>query len=231
MESDYQQWNYYQWTLYKIMCYTVMGSKNSQVMVGAGYTAGNDSSAVTGSTDKVGFMGIAEETQSANGASSSEEGRTAAKLFLENGWGSLNEFLGDAFVTGEEHDSMYLHLGNTLGGERMIDDRKLPSTTLIWADIFRTGEAHRVIAGTSAEPDVWDAPVLADANRAAYTDPGFPGDIVNGADSGVLSITVGGRWDNRHYAGVAFVCAGFDIGLANEYRGARLAYLMGQEEV
>ncbi|MBR4225344.1 MAG: hypothetical protein IKR86_00860 [Candidatus Methanomethylophilaceae archaeon] len=40
LRSCYQQWNYYQWTLYKMMCYAVMGSKNSQGMVGAGYTQG-----------------------------------------------------------------------------------------------------------------------------------------------------------------------------------------------
>lgn len=81
--SDYQQWNYYQWTLYKIMCYTVMGSKNAQVMVDAGYTRGgtegsegNESCAVTGSTDGIGFAGAAEETRSADGKVSSENGRT-----------------------------------------------------------------------------------------------------------------------------------------------------------
>ncbi len=74
--SDYQQWNYYQWTLYKIMCYTVMGSKNAQVMVDAGYTQGNTSCAVTGSTDSVGLVGAAEKTTSATGEVTSEKGRT-----------------------------------------------------------------------------------------------------------------------------------------------------------
>ena len=36
--SAYQQWNFYQWTLYKIMSYSVMGTKNSQQMIGNGYT-------------------------------------------------------------------------------------------------------------------------------------------------------------------------------------------------
>ena len=54
LQSGYQQRNYFQWTLCKIMGYVVMGSKNSQVMVGIGYAEGNDSAAVTGSTDRPG---------------------------------------------------------------------------------------------------------------------------------------------------------------------------------
>lgn len=231
LKSDYQQWNHYQWTLYKMMCYTVMGSKNSQVMVGVGYTEGNDSPAVTGSTDTLGFAGIAAVTKSSSGVSSSEAGRTSAKLFIENGWGSLNVFVGDAFVIGTSSDSMMLYAGNYLGGEKLLEKRDQPPAGQPWADIFITGTAHRVIAGASVESATWDVPILANANSAAYGDAAYPGDIVNGAESGVLSITAGGRWNNTHYAGVAFACAGYDIALANEYRGARLAYLMSDAAV
>jgi len=106
---DYQEWNYYQWTLYKMMCYAVMGSKNSQVIVGAGYTEGNPSSAVTGSTDAIGFVGVAESTRTSSGDVQTGVGKTASKLFIENGWGSLNEFLGDAFVVGDGPDSQILY--------------------------------------------------------------------------------------------------------------------------
>ncbi len=228
MRSDYQQWNYYQWTLYKIMCYTIMGSKNSQVMVDPGFTEENTSCAVTGSTDNIGFIGAAESTLTAEGTISTGKGKTAAKLFIENGWGSLNVFVGDAFVTGESHDAMYLHTGNYLGGENLIETRTQPSSMVKWADVYRTGERHRVIAGASTTPAVWDTPILADANRDAYTDTAFPGDIVNAAEEGVFSLTAGGRWDNTYYAGTAFICAGYDIGLNNEYRGARLAYLLSE---
>lgn len=151
LTSDYQQWNYYQWTLYKIMCYTVMGSKNAQVMVDAGYTQGNTSSAVSGSTDGIGFIGKAEQTKSAEGEVSSDKGRTAAKLFIENGWGSLNVFVADSYVKGDTSDAMFLYLGNYLGGEKLIESRTQESSLQKWADIYSTGKAHRVIAGTSTE--------------------------------------------------------------------------------
>ncbi len=230
LRSDYQQWNYYQWLLYKIMCYTVMGSKNTQVMVGDGYVQGNDSPAVTGSTDRIGFIGNAEETRSGSGKTSSDNGRTSSKLFIENSWGSLNIFLGDACVIGGPSD-LHLYAGNYLGGESMIASRDLPSTGEGWANVYAIdGNPHRVILTASASSSTWDTPLSSNGNEATFIDPAYPGDIVNSSkDSGVFSITVGGRWDKGQWSGIAFACAGYDIGLENEYRGARLAYLMSDD--
>ena len=231
LQSDYQQWNYFQWTFYKMMCYAVMGSKNVETMVGAGFTgyAKTDSSAVTGSTDGIGFIGSADCTDNAAGSTYCEMGKTSAKLFIENGWGSLNEFVGDAFVKGDTSSTQRLHAGNYLGGENVLGERNQPDMGQPWADIFAKGAAHRVIAATSVQPATWDTPISADANSSAYSDSEYPGDIVNSRDSGVSSITVGGRWDNSHYAGLGFACAGYDISLANQFRGARLAYLMSED--
>ena len=228
-QSDYQQWNYYQWTLCKIMGYAVMGSKNSQVMVGIGYTEGNDSAAVTGSTDGIGFYGEAPSTESGSGQTSSEPGRVSSKLFIENSWGSLNEFVGDAYVFGDAAGTMALYAGNFLGGEPLIKSRPQPPAGQPWANIFKGGEPHRVIAAASTESATWDTPTYADANAPAYTDPAFPGDIVNSSEGGLNSITAGGRWDLTHFAGSAFICGGYGIDVANEYRGARLAYLMSED--
>ncbi len=228
IQSDYQQWNFYQWTLYKMMCYTVMGSKNSQIMIGAGYTEENGCSARTGSTDSLGFMGVSSSTVTSHGSIQSGAGKTAAKLFIENGWGSLNEFLGDTFVIGPTHDGQILHTGNSLGGRELIDSQDQPSTERRWADVFASGEPQRIIAKTSADAETWDMPLSSDANRDSYSDPDFPGDIANSSKSGVSSVTVGGRWDNTHFAGVTFACAGYGIDLANQYRGARLVYLYAE---
>lgn len=140
--------------------------------------------------------------------------------------------MGDTFVKGSTSDSMRLYAGNFLGGEKAIgESRPQPSSDQMWADVYSSGEAHRVIAGTSTKSPTWDTPILSDANRNAFTDPAFPGDIVNAAKDGVFSLTAGGRWDNKHYAGVSFICAGYEIELANQYRGARLAYLLSDETV
>lgn len=150
-------------------------------------------------------------------------------MFIENGWGSLNVFVADAYVTGTESSEMHLHAGNCLGGEYLISSHDQPLTEEIWADVYSTGERHRVISGASTASATWDTPITSDANHTAYGNPAYPGDIVNGTHNGVLSITVGGRWDNTHYAGTAFACAGYDISLANQYRGARLVYLMSDD--
>ncbi len=228
MQSCYQQWNYYQWTLYRMMCYTVLGSMNAQEMVGEGFTAYSktDGCAVTGSTDRTGFVGVADSTENAAGSVSSEDGRTSSKVFLENGWGSLNLFVGDAYVAGDTYSTQRLYAGNYLGGEKLLEGRNQPSASQPWADINVTGDVHRVISATSVQPSTWGTPISADGNSDAYGSLAFPGDIVNARDSGVSSITVGGRWDNGHYSGLSFSCAGYDIALANEFRGARLAYLL-----
>jgi hypothetical protein len=229
LQSAYQQRNYFQWTLCKIMDYAVMGSKNSQVMVGLGYTGENDSAAVTGSTDRIGFYGEAPSTVSASGQTSSEAGRVSSKLFIENSWGSVNEFVGDAYVAGDSADTMALYAGNFLGGEPLIESRNQPSAGQPWADIYKGGDPHRVISAASTGSTTWDTPTASNANAAAYSDPAFPGDIVNSSEGGTNSLTAGGRWDNNCYAGTAFICGAYAIDLANEYRGARIAYLMSED--
>ncbi len=112
----------------------------------------------------------------------------------------------------------------------MLMTRHQPSTGLVWANVHASGEPQRIIADTSADPSTWDAPLTSDANRDSYFDPRYPGDVTNSSKSGVNSITVGGRWDNTSFAGVAFACAGYDISEANEYRGARLAYLLSERD-
>jgi len=222
LESDYQLWNYYQWTLCKIMSYTVMGSKNSQVMVGLGYSYDNESPAVSGSTDTVGFFGNAKATESESGIITTEAGRVSSKLFIENGWGSLNEFLGDSFVEGYEEDFQRLHAGNRLGGETMIESRNQPYTGGIWANVSE----YKGISSTETKPSIWDMPYSTEKS-AHPDDPTYPGDAMNGGDSGVYSIVVGGNWDHRHNNGAAFACAGYPIDYTADYRGARLAYLLG----
>jgi len=225
LPSAYQQWNFYQWTLYKMMCYTVIGCKNVQIMVGMGYCSDeNTSAAITGSTDTVGFVGLAPYTVSESGEVTSEDGRVSGKLFIENGWGSVNEFVGDTFVEGYRADDQHLHAGNYLGGRPMIDSRTQPDTGGIWADVSDS----KWIISTGASAMVWDMPFTTERTWHDK-DPGYPGDLVNSGSSGVYSLVVGGNWDHGVYDGLAFACGGYAIDYTVDYRGARLAYLLGSE--
>ena len=221
--SDYQLWNFYQWTLCKMMGYTVMGSKNAQVMIGQGFSDDNTSPARSGSTDDVGFYGNAKSTESESGEITTEGGRVSSKLFIENSWGSLNEFVGDTYVEGFTSDDQRLHAGNYLGGEFLIDSRDLPDTGGVWADI----SPGKGISAADSRAWVWDIPILTEKGSHP-DDPGYPGDAMNGASSGVHSVVTGGNWDHKHNNGLAFACAGYEIDYTAQYRGARLAYLLAE---
>lgn len=84
-------WNFYQWELYKYCALTMMEDFNAQSTVGNGKVYTSDNSVrynTTGLTDLMGpYAGtIGDVTQSANDADS-------VKLFIENAWGSLADFV------------------------------------------------------------------------------------------------------------------------------------------
>lgn len=84
-------WNFYQWELYKYCALTMMEDFNAQSTVGNGkvYTSDNNIRYnTTGLTDLMGpYAGtIGDVTQSENDADS-------VKLFIENAWGSLADFV------------------------------------------------------------------------------------------------------------------------------------------
>ncbi|MBR2093806.1 MAG: InlB B-repeat-containing protein, partial [Candidatus Methanomethylophilaceae archaeon] len=199
--SDYQQWNFYQWTLYKMMAYTVMGTKNSQAMIDNGQVF-NSSSSPTGRGDTAGPYG-------ANSLYS--------KLFLENTWGSLAEFVGDTAFFDRE-----LYARNDLGGTRLLDDQgdanfgSQSSTGILFpSSSGRIGAAYSVSA-------YWDLPKAIGGDSSSFS---FPGDYA-WPDSGWRSLSVGGWWYTGTSAGLACADGDDSISIASNAIGARLAYVM-----
>lgn len=92
----WQTWNFYQWTLMKMMAYTVMGTKNSQWMLGNGPVATTNFS-TTGLADRAGPYADSTDLYD--------------KIFVENLWGSAQGMVGDAYT-----QDRALYLGNTYGG-------------------------------------------------------------------------------------------------------------------
>jgi hypothetical protein len=203
-QSAYQQWNFYQWTLYKIMSYSVMGTKNSQQMIGNGYVNASGSQ-TTGNSDSLGaYYGT------------SENSTTVSKLFIENFWGSVYEFVGDTCFS-----EMVLYTGNTLGGETIgtgsshsgkqtTNYVKLPSSN--W------------ISETSKASATWDLPTTSTSTSNA-TSMDVPGDYVY-PNTGWRSFCVGGGWNDTSAAGVARAYAHNGLGDTGSLLGARLAYVM-----
>ncbi|MBR2093958.1 MAG: hypothetical protein IJ904_07990, partial [Candidatus Methanomethylophilaceae archaeon] len=195
--SAYQQWNFYQWTLYKMMSYAVMGTKNSQAMMGDG-PVNNSAASETGLADSVGPYADSSPSYS--------------KLFIENPWGSLCEFVGDAAFCDK-----VLHAGNSLGGSALGEQ------TSEGASVARTGW----ITAASTDSSTWDLPISSQSASNAG-DLGAPGDYV-WSYSGWRSLLVGGSWIVGSYAGVAYLSGYDDLSFSNPFLGARLAYAMSDD--
>lgn len=87
-------WNFYQWELYKYCSLAVMEDFNSQNIVGWGHTYGSTYAFNTGATDSLGPYAGKVSTDVATGGDSS------VKLFLENSWGGVSEFVDGAVFVG-----------------------------------------------------------------------------------------------------------------------------------
>ena len=87
-------WNFYQWELYKYMALSTMNDFNSQSKVGYGhvYTDNSTYAYTTGATDSLGpYAGKV-------GTWDSSLGDSSVKLFIENAWGGVREFV-DGFMS------------------------------------------------------------------------------------------------------------------------------------
>ena len=197
-ESDYQLWNFYQWTLYKMMAYTVLGSKDAQVILGDG-PVDNDSASETGLSNNAGPY-----------AASS----AYSKLFLENTWGSLSEFVGETIFSDRK-----LCAGNNLGGsigpQEQIQGAVLPYGGMI-TDAYTASE-------------YWDLPMYSDDEFYPGAE-GWRGDGVRSSE-GLTVLTVGGNSNSKSEAGLACTFASNGIGENSSSVGARLAYVMTDSAV
>ena len=198
--SDYQQWNFYQWTLYKMMAYTVMGTKNSQSMLGLGPVY-NSSASETGLADSAGPY--ADSTSS------------YSKLFIENSWGSMGEFVGDACFC-----NRVLYAGNALGGQTISDHHHPKVARAILPSSGWTGAAYSNSA-------FWDLPKSDGGIVFGFSEPG---DQV-WSNIGWCSLRVGGFWAIGPSAGVSCLDGCDSLIMLHTNIGSRLAYVMAADAV
>lgn len=201
--SGFQQWNFFQWTLFKMMAYLVMGTKNSQWMLGNGPVSGSAAS-VTGLADSAGPY--------ANSTSQYD------KVFIENSWGSVWSFVGDTCIK-----SYVLHAGNALGGAVLGGQPEVDGAPALPS----LGGAGRWVQSASRSAAAWDLPATADTSTTA-SDPAKTGDQV-WANASERCFLAGGRWTHGSYAGVAYVSGSDVLSLRSSYVGSRLAYLMAAD--
>ncbi len=198
--SGFQMWNFYQWTLYKIMAYTVMGTKNSQAMLGRGFDADMETQP-TGLSDCAGPYADATSEYS--------------KLFIENSWGYLREQLGDTYADGGA-----LYTGNALGGARLGDGQTFAGQSI------SLGQGW--INSASKASEFWDFPVsyVSGSNSG---DLSFSGDYVSCSSDRRL-VNVGGGWNEKTgMAGIAELICDCDLSSTYSDVGTRLAYVMSAD--
>lgn len=86
-------WSFYMWELYKYISFSTMEDFNSQAVVGLGFVYGSSTTARhdTGITDELGpYAGLISSLQT----------KAPAKLYLENTWGGVHDYLDGCTVNG-----------------------------------------------------------------------------------------------------------------------------------
>jgi hypothetical protein len=92
-------WNFYQWELYKYCCYALMEDFNSQNTIGNGMVYATSSSYPTGITNLLGpYTG--NPGVITNHTTGTSYGRSSVKMFIENAWGGLAEFVDGVVADG-----------------------------------------------------------------------------------------------------------------------------------
>jgi len=201
-------WNYYQYTLYKMCSFTVMGSLDSEGVVGKGYTgSGLTAGNTTGGTD----------TGSPYSGSTADRNHSS-KLFLENTWGSIWECIDDTIVTGGVLKAGQNDLGQLSNGSVY----KTKSTTSIFTVPKSTNNQN---IDTMNLGDVsWGTP--AKLGTSSYTRGLYDGYYMSEAAGDYMAAS-GGRYDNTDgKAGLSIMS--ISTLMSNSYGatvGARLAYV------
>lgn len=197
-QSDFQQWNWWQWTLYTMMASAIIGTRNAQWALGNGPVN-------KGSTAGPSTTGLADARGPWADATSDFD-----KLLVENAWGSMYSFVGDASVS-----SGVLRAGNSLGGAALGGQ---PSTGVQapassgYAASFGQSAASWALAATKG---AWD-----DVPQGGEG----PADYVAASTSSNRAIKVSGYWaESTARAGLFMVSFTGAYTETGNNRGARLS--------
>lgn len=172
-------WNFYQWTFLKMATYMVGMGKNTQQIWGNGNTS-SSSKSTTGLGDTSGSY-VSDTT-------------TFSKVFVENSWGSVREWISGAVAS-----------SRALYTVRTSESSSFSSTTGMDASgisLASSGTGTKWITSTNKNAQYWDFPTSCVSTSNA-TDTSYPGDGVwSESDSGVTAIIVGNDYTGGTRAGI-----------------------------
>ena len=95
------QWNFDQWKLYQDIAFMLMENTNSQNIVGNGhvYTSNSQYAYTTGALDAMGpYAG--NPAQITDNSTAATYGSDSVKLFIENAWGGVRDFVDGIIING-----------------------------------------------------------------------------------------------------------------------------------
>lgn len=196
----YEQWNLFMYELIKLMSFTVMGNTDSQYMMGAGWTNAS-TNATTGTTS----VAIQKSTG----------GTVAECLFIENGWGSLVDGIGDTYTS-----SLVVKAGNTLGGQTIEDLAVVDVTN---GAFTLPSSAGRFINSLYLDGNGFGLPKIAYTSSVSTAGQGI--NDYCATSTGDKSIFIGGDRSNGNSAGISF-WSNQSLNKYGAYWGSRLAYVL-----
>ncbi len=193
-----QLWNFHQYQLYRLCSLAVMENFDSQGQVGYGNCSGNYFS-------QTGNMDVGGPYQGTSGHSDK-----GVKLFIENAWGSLFEYVDDAWWS-----EAGLSAGQNLRPEPYATNKTL---TTVAAGMISGFSGWGTSPSTKI--DSWGLPTA----KAKENSPSAP-DWMHSSAAG-RALIVGGNWGAGDLAGLSLLYCEYGGSLFERYHfGSRLAFL------
>lgn len=206
-------WNFYQWELYKYCCFTVMEGFNSQNFVGNGHVYGSTSLYQTGSLNTGYGPYAGNPGLISNNSTGSSYGSSSVKLFIENNWGGVNEWV----------DGIKSSYGSTIWIESTSNPSGATSGDYVeqMSYSFPSGFANTI----NTNVHLWGMPTNTSGSASVgLTDKSY------GSTNSNLFVNVGGSpsgtYTNSIEDGLSCVLALSNSTYQDISTGARLAFVM-----
>ncbi len=190
-------WNWHQYEIYRLCSLAVMESFDSQTTVGYGNSSGG-SKANTGGTDSYGPY-----------AGSSASNTKGVKLFIENAWGNVFDYLDDCYW-----NNGTIYAGQNTAGQ------STGTTLSTWSGGTSTGYTAPDSGwgtGCSTNLKTWGMPT----SVASSNSTSAPDYLYKGTNTSAPAVHVGGNCSNYANAGLSYV--GSSTGGSASNGGSRLA--------
>ncbi len=205
-DSVAQLWNFHQYQLYRLCSLAVMENFDSQGQVGYGNIDRSDLFRAS----QTGALDIGGPYQGTSG-----QNQDGVKLFIENSWGSLWEYVDDTAWYGG------IYAGQNVDPADASDGNYTANRTHVYPHEFQGWGTN-----PSTEKDCWGLPTEASSNSGEYGTSVAPDYIWSGSSGSALIVGVSYNSDSSQ-SGLS--CLDFDSGMADGTGGSRLAFLFAAD--